>query len=50
MLGVCSFGLSWTDTGRGRMGTAADYDDAVFGVVGLGLLRLGLVCANFGGR
>ena len=48
MLGVCSFGLSWTDTSRGRMGTAADYDDAVFVVVvGLGLLRLGLARASW---
>ena len=45
-LALCSVGVGWTDTSRGRMGSAADYVAAWFGFAGLGLLRLGLACAR----
>ena len=43
----CSFGVGWSGTSRGRMGTA-DYliGSSVLVFAGLGLLRLGLACAH----
>ena len=45
-LSFCSFAVGWTDASPDRMGNAVDYVAAWFGVAGVGLLRLGLVCAR----